>query len=613
MLALFLCGASVSFAADNGLPPGYEADESLNRDLGLNKYGVPVHQFKNVFETETVEVPPIKLYFAEENSTDEPYSDDEAHPVPFIIYNCTTQTAEKTVVAENNRISGLRLKRGHAYMIYADKDFVDEGNHYIVANEDIPGGASRYYVWALKAGDQGVPSDGAYDYKTAYDGDNDANYLRKLNSIILHYNSSGFSDPRNVHVELPVKCGNESISGVEFSFVSDEYGSFSAMSQEDGIIRVDLAEDADYTITCNDKNYEFDSFLLTTKDKSEHKYIDETSHSKCAKGCYSYDHTCCQGVNELKLYRKGESYSDRTIWTSKAASLKTITGSDGKKKPVAEMTGMDFKTMLLLVRNMDDERQKILSGSGISVPSGSKAHCFDLTLVNPHRWEIAEVNGLSLHVTYRLPENLVAQKLYIIRKGSDKAEQVDFSQPSAGTIKFDVSNIPSGTLVAACTQKPAAASGSKSVSKKAVLKNGQAVTSSGSSYKVISASSGTAVLTKAKNIKNYTVPATIIAGGKKLKVTRINSGAFKGKKIRKVTISANVTKISANAFKGSKATRIVLKTRKLTKKSVKNSLKGSKVKTIQVKVGKKSLNKKYVKKYKKYFTKKNAGRKVKIK
>ena len=37
------------------------------------------------------------------------------------------------------------------------------------------------------------------------------------------------------------------------------------------------------------------------------------------------------------------------------------------------------------------------------------------------------------------------------------------------------------------------------------------------------------------------------------------------------------------------------------------------MKTVQVKVGKKSLNKKYVKKYKKVFTKKNAGKKVKVK
>ena len=44
------------------------------------------------------------------------------------------------------------------------------------------------------------------------------------------------------------------------------------------------------------------------------------------------------------------------------------------------------------------------------------------------------------------------------------------------------------------------------------------------------------------------------------------------------------------------------------------ALKGSKIKTIQVKVArKKSVNKKYVKKYKKIFTKKNAGRKVAVK
>ena len=40
---------------------------------------------------------------------------------------------------------------------------------------------------------------------------------------------------------------------------------------------------------------------------------------------------------------------------------------------------------------------------------------------------------------------------------------------------------------------------------------------------------------------------------------------------------------------------------------------GKKVKTIQVKVGSKKANKQYVKKYKKIFTKKNAGKKVKVK
>jgi hypothetical protein len=92
-------------------------------------------------------------------------------------------------------------------------------------------------------------------------------------------------------------------------------------------------------------------------------------------------------------------------------------------------------------------------------------------------------------------------------------------------------------------------------------------------------------------VKTVTVPATVKIGGKTFKVTRIAAGAFKG----------------------SKATKLVVKTKKLTKKSVKGCLKGSKIKTVKVSLGKKSVNKKYVKKYKKIFTKKNAGRKVSVK
>ncbi|MGI6034158.1 MAG: hypothetical protein ACOX69_12125, partial [Coriobacteriales bacterium] len=86
-----------------------------------------------------------------------------------------------------------------------------------------------------------------------------------------------------------------------------------------------------------------------------------------------------------------------------------------------------------------------------------------------------------------------------------------------------------------------------------------------------------------------------------------------GKKATKVTLGKNVKTIKKNAFKGSKAKTIVVKTKKLTKKSVKGSLKGSKVKTVKVNVGKTKVDKKYVKKYKKAFTKKNCGKKVTVK
>ena len=45
---------------------------------------------------------------------------------------------------------------------------------------------------------------------------------------------------------------------------------------------------------------------------------------------------------------------------------------------------------------------------------------------------------------------------------------------------------------------------------------------------------------------------------------------------------------------------------------VKNSLQGSKIKTIRIKVGKKTIDREFVKKYRKIFTRKNVGKKVTV-
>jgi len=125
---------------------------------------------------------------------------------------------------------------------------------------------------------------------------------------------------------------------------------------------------------------------------------------------------------------------------------------------------------------------------------------------------------------------------------------------------------------------------------------------------------GTVTFTQAKNAKAIAVPDTVtLADGKTYRVVEVSPNAFKGNKIRKVTIGANVAKISKNAFAKSKVTTVVLKTQKLTKKTVKGAFKGSKVSKVQVKAGSKKLNKKILKKYKKFFTKKVVGRKVTIK
>lgn len=101
---------------------------------------------------------------------------------------------------------------------------------------------------------------------------------------------------------------------------------------------------------------------------------------------------------------------------------------------------------------------------------------------------------------------------------------------------------------------------------------------------------------------------TKVSGGARLKT--IGYKAFGGcYRLKSFSITSTVlSKIGNYAFSGDKALKTinVKKTTKLTKKGVKKSLKGSKVKTVKVKKSK-------VKKYKRYFTKKNCGRKVKVK
>ena len=71
--------------------------------------------------------------------------------------------------------------------------------------------------------------------------------------------------------------------------------------------------------------------------------------------------------------------------------------------------------------------------------------------------------------------------------------------------------------------------------------------------------------------------------------------------------SKKVTKLGKNFLKGDKSLKaITLKSTKLTKKSIKNSLKGSSVKTVKVPKSK-------FKSYKTIFTKKICGRKVTLK
>ena len=116
---------------------------------------------------------------------------------------------------------------------------------------------------------------------------------------------------------------------------------------------------------------------------------------------------------------------------------------------------------------------------------------------------------------------------------------------------------------------------------------------------------------KAKKVKTVTVNVKTVNAKAIDKAVKAKGGSKKY--VTKIILGKKVKKIGKSAFKKyTKVTTLEVKTKKLKKATVKKSLTGSKVKTIKVKVGKKKDNKKYVKKYKKIFTKKNAGKKVKI-
>lgn len=135
--------------------------------------------------------------------------------------------------------------------------------------------------------------------------------------------------------------------------------------------------------------------------------------------------------------------------------------------------------------------------------------------------------------------------------------------------------------------------------KLAYPKVGTRYTISGSTYKVTKAGAEVMVYKTSKVARSVIIPATIKAKGITYKVTAIGTKAFNGnKKLKKVTIGANIAKISNNAFFKCPALKTVtVKTMKLTKKTAgKKAFKGVNKKMV-IKVPKK-MKKAYVKIFK---------------
>lgn len=167
------------------------------------------------------------------------------------------------------------------------------------------------------------------------------------------------------------------------------------------------------------------------------------------------------------------------------------------------------------------------------------------------------------------------------------------------------------------------------------ITKGDKITKGNTTYTVINPKTKELSYTKTTSKSSkITIPAKVKIDGVTYKVTKIANNAFKNNKyVTKIVLGSNITEIGDNAFKrclklksititpkvkviGSNAfsgdkklTVLTIKSGKLTKKGVKNSLKGSSIQTIKLS----GTAQNYYKKYLQYFTKSNSGKTVKIK
>ncbi len=210
----------------------------------------------------------------------------------------------------------------------------------------------------------------------------------------------------------------------------------------------------------------------------------------------------------------------------------------------------------------------------------------------------ALVNGGTLTAVGKQSDALVAQGKLSITGGSVSA--------TAGSNSYAISTQPSTNV----SVKPTCL---KTV--KGYLGKGVSFKAGGNTYKVTAASPKTsskaamftASLTRGANGKKAAVNTTNI-GGTTYKVTAIGKKALAKKaKLASVEFGENVIIIGAQALAGSKRVKtLIVKSKALTAKNVKNSLKGSSIATVNVPASK-------VDAYTKIFAQKNSGKKVIVK
>ena len=414
--AIVVINREMVFAADNGLPDGYEPD-IYN--------AIPAQQFKDVFETETIEISGIRVI------PDHPIN-TFTETIHFRIFNSTTQETEYEVDTINDGIGNhtlpaMQLKKNHNYIFFVEDPYFMLG--------------TKKYVQILDAdADMAKDGAGAYDYKYIVNRDGEEIYneeYQKLTSIRVFKRDDVSENPREDArccigcTRIPVVVtykGQPVTEKLKFRFVSDIETRQGMTNYKDetagqGILYANLIEDVTYMVYLDSDKYVMEPFPIVVKDKSEY-----------GEGRYAYNHTTCVRVDAehpVKLYDSiDEAHNDSDL----GMPVLSVTSLKGR----VTVTGMNFRHLLILDR--------VLDKSTVSGLAGKDYEVFDVTAVNPHRWEISKLVGTKFSITKKVPHNKLVTNIYYV-DDNGQLNSLSFTQKSADEVSFSTNSLSLYPLV----------------------------------------------------------------------------------------------------------------------------------------------------------------------
>lgn len=363
------------------------------------KHDIPGYQFKDIYATEKVKVT-FPVNEVTNSSTHPIQTRPVEKSVKFKIFNSTLQKMEKEVTTVGGKLTDLELIKDHNYIFFLEDSAYKMNNAYLWVK-------GKNEIINIK--DVEITPDNKVVY-----------HYGQVDELRVYKRSETEAHPeedRRVLSQLPIQTeAGGTLANVKVNLISD-VETITATSNNSGKIQVDLLEDVNYMVSVDNPNWDVQSFPLVVKDKSEY-----------GAGKYTYDYSSCAQVEEIVLVPKGDAHKKDTVLTN--TNYDEIYGSlyEGIQGNTT-IKGMNFKDFLVLERKLD---KSVVSGL-----EGKDYDVLELSLINPHRWEIARLVTGNYEITEELDNGKRVEKVYYVDGG---LQELDFKQ-SGNKVTFSMNSL----------------------------------------------------------------------------------------------------------------------------------------------------------------------------